>query len=862
MNSNIIPLIIYPVNLGYVNDLKPTIHGTGQPFATINGTIDNTTFTATILDSGVWSYKLETELAEFTNHTINVIQTDSSGKKSPATSVEFKVNTKSLVTQTVTYPSANQYINTRKPPISGTGKAGAFIEATILKTIYSTVVNPDGLWQLQTEELPEGLINLSVVQKDMGNISPVLNLSFTIDTIAPKELEFEKPVNFGFENNPKPLVSGKGEADATIIAVVDNKEYSTVVNQSGAWSFEISETLIDDTHIISAKQKDAAGNISPEIINLFTVKTKQPEAPNISNPVNGKYLSEASPVISGKGEIDNRIEVRHNNKVYTALVNQDGTWEVKISDILSDGTHTFNIFQIDKAGNVSPCTGLSFKVDTKVPLAPVVLYPENESYVNNMNFTVKGTGEPDATIDCIVAGKNYLAKVKNDGSWSVNVCDNENISGSQSYSINAKQADMAGNESPTLRVKFKVDTEKLKAPQINSPSSDSVINTVNPTISGTGTAGAVLSVNINNKNYNTVIPNDGIWSISINDNLCQGENTVNVFQTDCGNTSMACNLTFVVDTIAPMPPRVIYPMQNQNIDSNNLIIKGEGEASAAIHLKLDDRCYKTTVSSDKTWEFSITEVLGNGSHIILVNQTDLAFNASAFSQICFSSNAMQPNTLADSNPIEYQIFYNPSGPDWASNVIAVLKTNKPVTVDNICGNVFSRVISSNGISTFDYTESDGNSATATAGVTWIDNKPPVVQVKSCGNIFSSDKTLTYCKAGGSSVKHALFNGAPFESGKIITEEGIYKIEVCDQVGNIATEDFVIDKTSPTVLGIENNKVYNTDVKITYFDNISGIKSATLDGNFCASGKTLTASGSYKFSITDFADNTQIGRAHV
>jgi hypothetical protein len=45
------------------------------------------------------------------------------------------------------------------------------------------------------------------------------------------------------------------------------------------------------------------------------------------------------------------------------------------------------------------------------------------------------------------------------------------------------------------------------------------------------------------------------------------------------------------------------------------------------------------------------------------------------------------------------------------------------------------------------------------------------------------------------------------------------------------------------------------VKITYFDNISGIKSATLDGNFCASGKTLAANGNYKFVITDFADNT-------
>lgn len=211
MNKEIIPLIVYPENSGYVNCLTPEIHGTGEPGATIGGQIDLAAFSAGVLENGVWSYKPENPLPDYTEHLLTVTQTNKDGKASAPVSVQFRTDTSALTSQTVTFPTNNQSVNTATPQICGTGKAGATIEANINKAAYTTVVNQDGNWQIQIEKpLPEGSVCADITQKDMGNISPAQNIHFDVDTKAPAEPEIEKPSYLGYENTPNPVVSGKG----------------------------------------------------------------------------------------------------------------------------------------------------------------------------------------------------------------------------------------------------------------------------------------------------------------------------------------------------------------------------------------------------------------------------------------------------------------------------------------------------------------------------------------------------------------------------------------------------------------------------------------------------------------------------
>lgn len=68
---------------------------------------------------------------------------------------------------------------------------------------------------------------------------------------------------------------------------------------------------------------------------------------------------------------------------------------------------------------------------------------------------------------------------------------------------------------------------------------------------------------------------------------------------------------------------------------------------------------------------------------------------------------------------------------------------------------------------------------------------------------------------------------------------------------MAEKCFVIDRTPPVVNGVENNKVYNSDVTINYVDNLSGIKSAVFKGLNVLPETVVTESGDYTLAITDF-----------
>ncbi|NLT62929.1 MAG: hypothetical protein GXY01_00495 [Clostridiales bacterium] len=853
MTNNIAPSIVYPIDNGYVNDLKPAIQGTGEPGASINGMIDATPFSALVSENGVWYYKSENELANLTEHTVSFSQTSPDGQVSPQTLVKFRIDTQMLFPHALVYPKSDQFINTKSPTINGTGKPGATIEANLCGSVYNTVVDPEGNWQIKAENLPEGSSFMHIIQKDMGNISPAICAGFMVDTVAPSEPSLDFPYDQGCINNPVPVFCGKGEPNASIDATVDEKKYAAKVNSQGLWSFEISEPLVDDTHIVSTRQIDMAGNISPESICVFTIKTIQPGPPVISNPVSGSIIAESEPVISGQGENDCVVMTRIYDKIYSTPVNSDGSWKLSITDKLADGTHTFKIYQVDEAGNVSNNVDWTIKVDTSVPAPPVVIYPQKGGYVNKTDFQIRGTGEPDATIICSVAGEEYTTRVSNDGSWSVDLSGSDNIRYKIDYIISAKQIDLAGNCSNTIKTEFCVDTNALKAPIVSFPENGSSINTVNPLMTGTGKAGATINLSVNSKDYSTKVLNNGTWAVNIEDELQIGENTINITQTDCGNISPSETVKFNVKLTTPTCPVIISPTTNQNINTQDLYIIGKGEAGAKINIRLDDDCYTTTVNDYGTWKYSVSGLL-QGAHSILVNQTDTAGNESFYAHVNFISSPEHPNVAYENGPTSYQIFYNPPGPELTTKTIVTLKTGNPVTVNDIFGNVFSFIVSTNGLYDFNYSETGGGRGVVTAGVSWIDNQPPVIQIDSCGNYFSSEKIISYHKYGGSCIKNALLNNAPFMSGKRDNEEGVYKIEVTDKAGNFASDCFIIDKTPPEVFGVENNMVYNTDVTINYSDDLSGVKSAMLNGRNVLSGCILTGNGDYTLKVTDYADN--------
>ena len=251
----------------------------------------------------------------------------------------------------------------------------------------------------------------------------------------------------------------------------------------------------------------------------------------------------------------------------------------------------------------------------------------------------------------------------------------------------------------------------------------------------------------------------------------------------------------------------------------------------------------------------VIENIASGIHTIIASEKDTACNYSPQTNInCVVDNIGSTAYTPDNMPVTGTVSYNPPESVITTSVIATLTTNKPVIVNNVVGTVFSRVIKTNGVSSFDFIDLENRFSSVDIGVTWIDDTMPIIDIQSKGNYFSADKIVNYYKAGASGLKSAMINGVAFESGKVITAEGNYTVVVSDNAGNVATKTFVVDKTVPTVLGAENNATYNADVYLSFYDNASGIKNATLNGTKIASGTTVTENGQYKLVVSDYGDN--------
>ncbi|MFJ7732878.1 S-layer homology domain-containing protein [Lysinibacillus sp. NPDC097231] len=79
------------------------------------------------------------------------------------------------------------------------------------------------------------------------------------------------------------------------------------------------------------------------------------------------------------------------------------------------------------------------------------------------------------------------------------------------------------------------------------------------------------------------------------------------------------------------------------------------------------------------------------------------------------------------------------------------------------------------------------------------------------------------------------------------------MQLRDSAGNISivfSDTIVLDTTSPVIIGVTNNGVYNTDVTISFNEG-----TATLNGAVFTSGATVSTSGNYTLVVTDSAGNT-------
>ncbi|MCP2251829.1 Ig-like domain (group 3) [Prauserella aidingensis] len=628
---------------GAITGGTPTISGTGEVGATVTVSEGGAEIGTAVVDGdGNWSLTPSTPLTEGP-HTITATQTDAGNNTSqPSDPVSFTVDTTAPDPPEITSPENGSVTTDDTPQITGTGEIGATVDVTIDgQNVGQATVDEQGVWTLDlTAPLADGAHSVEATQTDWaGRTSQPATSDFVVDTTADAPV-IDTPENGSVTNNNQPEITGTGEPGATVTVWEDGTAIGTAtVDGNGAWRPTPDSPLGDGQHTITATQEDGQGNMSPESNSvIFTVDTMV-EPPTIATPDADSLINDRTPEISGTGEPGATVQVSVDGQVIgEVVVGDDDTWSITPTEPLGEGEHLIEAVQTDAADNTSGPAESTVTVTSPTPAAPEITGPQEGSTVDRGTPTITGTGTPGNQVEAFVDGESVgTTTVGENGTWMLE--SSRSLSEGQ-HTVTARQQDSEGRVSPESEpVGFTVDTQaEVAAPEITSPESGSSTSDNTPTIEGTGTPGAEVTVYVDGEQVGTAqVGDDGRWSFTPDAPLDDGSHTITATQTVGGDTSpVSDGVVITVDTSPPSPPVVTDPEDGGEVDDRAPTAGGTGEPGATVEVVVDGESVGTaTVGQDGSWALDLPR-LGCGRHTMSVTQTTGAGLTSEPTELSFA----------------------------------------------------------------------------------------------------------------------------------------------------------------------------------------------------------------------------------
>lgn len=576
------------------------------------------------------------------------------------------------------------------PTLAGKAEAGTVSVRVVIAGVSYQVATedllPDGSWQLKlTTPLAEGThVPVVTIVDKAGNTSAPTNMgAFTVDLTSPQEGTINLSATSdtgvsaqdGITTAQRPVLTGTAEPNATVIVSVDDRNYTTKANASGAWTITITNALGEGEYTPTVTIVDGAGN-STEFDGADIIVDLTP--PEVSTPAH--LLSEEEvdtgadaedgitsnnlPTIVGTVESGVFVEALLNGRRY-AIAAEDGDWSFTVpeGEELDDGTYTVSILYKDDAGNVLREESVPFTIDTEAPSLDeldLVRDEENDTgasqedgITNNDSPVFRGKVapneddliEPGLRVVIEIDGSEYEGEVNADGTWEV-VADGL---ADGTYTPIVRVIDLAGNvsepdESLTLVIDTQAPSDDITAvlssdSDTGSADDDGITAVSAPVLSGTAEAGAHVVVEVDGQLIETDADDDGNWEVTLPE-LSDGEYTPLITVTDlAGNVSDPVEGTpFVIDTQAPdeATAELVHDEENDtgedvtdNITTNRMpTLTGQTEPLAHVLLEVGGLTYETVADEDGNWEIAIDEALEEGEYTPMLVITDLAGNES------------------------------------------------------------------------------------------------------------------------------------------------------------------------------------------------------------------------------------------
>ena len=915
------------------NDTTPTISGSTQdvePGALVTVTFtgsDGVAETVQVVTGadGSWSVEASNELVEGQFNVVATV-TDAAGNTASASETgEIDLTDPAITINPI------EDTNDVTPSVSGNViDVPAGTEVTLVITdsegneqTLTTITNTDGTYTADIiADLSEGDFTVTASVSDTAGNSSTATVTGTVDLTAPSVTIN----NIADTNDTTPTLTGSTQGLASgsevTLTVTDSlgaeQQLVTTISADGTWSIEIPTALSEGDFTVTANVSDNAGNAAQDS-QLGSVDTTPPlVAINDfadSNDTTPTFSGTTSDVAPGSLVSVLVTDANGESQTLTAVVSEDGTWQVGATQAVAEGDFTITATVTDAAGNEASDTGTG-TIDLSAPIIAINAIPDSADTTPTISGSVQNVpAGTTVTLTLTDAGGNtqtITTQTLADGTWTADAI-NELVEGD--FSVNAIVSDEAGNQSETLAQ----GTIDNTAPTITIDAlADS--NDTTPTISGTATGepeGTVVTITVtdeagNPQTITTEVLADGTFSVDVPNELSEGEFTVEVSVTDTSGNETTATTTGEIDTSAPVITIDALADSNDTTPTISGTATGEPEGTVVTITVTDDagneQVITTEVLANGTFTVDVPNELSEGEFIVEVSVTDTSGNettATTTGEVDTAAPTVTIDPIGDTNDTTPTISGTATGePEGTLVTITVTdEAGNPqiITTEVQADGTFS-VDVPNELSEGEFTvevsvtDTAGNETTVTT-TGEVDTAAPTVIIDPVGDTNNTTPTISGTATGepeGTVVTITVTDeaGNPQTITTEVQADGTFSVDVpnelsegeftvevsvTDTAGNettvtttgevdTAAPTVIIDpvsdtnNTTPTISGTATSEPEGTVVTITVTDEAGNPQIITTgvqaDGTFSVDVPDELSEGEFsvEVSVTDTAGN--------
>ena len=688
-------------------DNTPTFSGKGE--AGMTAVIDlggGQSVRVPVSSEGIWSWTPAPALADG-SYTWSVALEDNQGNRGPSTPpISFTIDTVGNAvsishaednTGTLTYPLASgSSTDDVNPVIVGTATPGSLVTLYVDgEPVGSMTADPvTGEWAIEINPALESGKTYEITAGEYsgpGEIpAPTRPFLLTVDTVVPtgtfdriedNEGRYKGDVaNPGVTDDTTPTLHGTGRP-GDIVFVRNGSDIidSVTVRPDGSWEYTLPEQTNGTALDVSVVFRGPTGvESAPTAPWKLVIDTEAPNKPIIGDveddqgPVvgpihNGDTTDDSQPVFSGEGAVPgDTVELIVDDEVVgTAIVGDDGKWEVTPEKPLPEGEHEAVVVITDPAGNASePSDPIDFIVDTQPPAKPTIdtVYDDAGQHTGNIanggitddstpDFT--GTAEKGSLVFIIVNGKT-VDSVTADASTGIWTWTPALGMANGHYDVTVVAQDKAGLRSePSDAFSFDLLAGGIPtAPAITDVIDDvdahvgtvqngGITNDARPTITGTAQDGTTVYLydGTNPDPIGSAVVTGGRWTIDFDSDLPQGEHRFRAVAEDrTGNRGPETGeWVIIVDSVDPLAPTDIelwddfgtpgLIANDGTTDDNTPTYRGKGEANGTAIIDLGNgTTVRVPVDEKGNWSYTPAPALADGDYTWKVSIEDKAGN--------------------------------------------------------------------------------------------------------------------------------------------------------------------------------------------------------------------------------------------